>query len=176
MSLTAEQFRALVGTDIAIGDPELTVLLNGAWQAIEARYGSLEPVIELHHGTGPNLLLGRAAASVGSVSIGSALDPTALEADDYRLGADRRSLFRLETGTNPSVVWPGWEEVTYTPFNDVDARHTVQRKLVELELLSRPGVVGMTEGNFSIQLAQGQSYSDLREEILASLAPGWVFA
>ena len=178
MPLTPEQLRAQLEADIALTDAALQAMLTAAYQAIDKRYGPLTATSELHSGDGDTIILGRPTTTdaVDSVTIRHGETETLLADDDWELQGDGRTMYRLLTGTSPAYYFGAPVAVVYTPTSDSADRDRVARQLVELELLSKPGVIGFTEGNWSIQFSNNQSYTQLYEEILGSLGGHWAFA
>lgn len=171
--LTVDEFKARVSTDLA--DAVIEDLLDAAEAAIAARYGAVgAAVTELVDGGLTWITLRRRAASIDTITetyLDSA--PVTLDDDDYRIRHDRRSLQRLDYGTNPSRVWTGLVEVKFTPEDDTAERKRVQAALVQLDLNYAPGLTSEQIGSWREDRQQSSvwNYETEREAILASLIP-----
>lgn len=170
-SLTVEEVQGLVETDLS---PEsLQLLIDAAEQAIARVAGPTGEVVEIRDGGSSVVILNRFAAAIGSVREASATED--LNEDDFWLRSDRRSIDRLATGPSPARLWRGPVVVTYTPVDEVAERKAIALKLVQLDLDAHPGVLGFTEGNWSIQFPNGESWGATRADLLAGSGPLWSF-
>lgn len=170
-SLTVEELRAQVETDLA--DADLQLLINAAEQAVARVAGPLGDVVEIRAGGSSIVILNRRAATISTIR--EAGQDEDLDPDDFWLRSDQRSIDRLETGPDPSSTWRGPVVVTYSPVDDVAERKAIAIKLVELDLSSTPGVLGFTEGNWSIQFPNGETWGATRADLLSAAAPLWTF-
>lgn len=176
------ELRAVMG-DVALSDAALTVFEADAEAAILAIAGPLGTSTYRSLGRSSIIMLPRYAASIEAVREG--IDPViALASDDWRLLSDRRSIERLPLGTNPAYIsgphatsyaFLDPVEVDYTPADDLATRRVVAVLLIRAAAVAQPGVLGMTEGNFSIQYANGQTYSVSRDDALEAAGPLWGF-
>lgn len=177
MGLTAGEFRdAIVPVTVAMSDEALQLILDGTWSALTAVAGPGGTITELRDGGGTYVILDFRAASIASISERWGDTTTELEATDYEIRGDRRSVRRRSDGDNPSTLWVGVVEVTYQAEDRDAALQLAQLQLMKLELSSNPGLAGFVVGNFSVQFQQGKSYQDLRADILASVTRNWSFA
>lgn len=172
--LDVDGLRLHVTTEL--GDTALGLLLDAAYEAIDAHAGTggsedyPASITELiTPGPGDRLMLSRPASSVTSVREGT----TDLESDDYEL-IGGQMLVRLDDGTNPQSRWRGRVEVVYPALPDENERDRVAIALVKLELDFSPGVVSERLGDHSITFAQGaaSAHAEQRAAILASLNTG----
>jgi hypothetical protein len=105
-------------------------------------------------------------------------------AAEYRLSpTDSRSLWRSIPGTGEAAipatselgVWRGPVTVVSTPLSLASLRKVATAQLVKGAISNNPGVLGLTEGNFTIQYANGQTYSVTVDDVLESVDPLWSF-
>lgn len=193
--LTVAAFREFVTTEL--GDAPLQTLLDAAEQAITAILGPVSDYgrTETHDGGRSSIItLDAQADSIETVTETVGDTVTTLDADDYLLRNDRRSLERLANGTNPPGGW-GWAggrswspwqgrvTVGYTGFDDLARRRSVQRGLVELDLNQAGGTSDVSSeriGEFSETFATratGGDYLSARAALLDSLlSVGWSFS
>ena len=170
MTLTVADLRQHVTT--ALLDPALQRLLDAAYEAIAGRFGDAAAVTETHRGgSGPLLMLNRAAASITSVTEDAVRVPVALAPADYALRPSGSLLERLTTGTHPGCRWLGRVDVVLVPLADAAERDRVAIALVEMDLNYSPGVTSETIGDWSETKADNSAmnYELEREAILASL-------
>jgi len=153
----------------------LQLLLDAAEAAIENALGgppgALTEVVDGRLST--FLTLRRRVAAIGSiVSTQDGVDTT-LATDDYRLAWDRRTVWRLGTGTNAAYRWPsGLVAITYEPEGDEEERKRAQKALVSLDANYAAGLTSEQIGSWMEQHSQSSSdYLDQRSAILASLWP-----
>jgi hypothetical protein len=166
--------RSVMGA-VAASDAALTTFEGAAELAIEAVAGPLGAAVEIRDGGSSIVILPRYASAVTKVTEGREV-PLELAANDWLLRSDRRSIERLRFGTNPAMRFLDPVRIEYTPLDDTLLRRAVAVALIKAELTAQPGVLGVTEGNFTIQYANGQSYSVTREDVLESVGPLWSFA
>ena len=190
--LTVEEIRLFHST--ALEDDAIQLLLDSAEAAITARFGPVadpspdETVVEHHDGYGYEILtLRRQAASIAAVS--ELVDTTTfnLEADNYRLRDDGRTLQRLPYGTTPPILaasrsgvagWSGFVTIEFAPANDLAERKRVQSALVALDLNYAPGLTAEAVGEWSVRAnssgattsGDANAYRDERASIIESMA------
>lgn len=171
--LTVDDLRlwpAFATTDSTV----LDLLLDAEEQAIERELGGpVGTVVEVVDGGALSYLtLRRRAASIGSV--GTVIDgfSTTLDATDWRLRGDRRTIQRLGTGTNPSALWGGLVTVAYEPEDDSVIRMRVQRELVALDLTVSPGATSEQIGAW-LEMQQKSSVWNEQAERAAILSTLW---
>lgn len=177
------ELKAVMG-DVGITDAALTTFEADAEAAIEAIAGPLGSTAT-HRTLGRStvVMLPRYAASIEAVREG--IDPVVdLATDDWKLLSDRRSVERMPLGTNPAYIagphatsyaFLDPVEVDYVPADDKATRRVVAVLLIRAAAVAQPGVLGMTEGNFSIQYANGQTYTVSRDDALGAVGPLWSF-
>lgn len=169
--------RSLVESDLT--DDALTIELAAAEADVERVAGPLGELREVHRSVGRAIILNRYAASVRAVREFDADDD--LEAEDWRLDADGRTLWRLDTGPSPASLWgggnrDGWVRVYYQARDDLAMRQGAVIALVKGGIAGTPGVLGLTEGNFSIQFQNGATWSSVRSDVTAGVEKPWNFA
>ena len=98
---------------------------------------------------------------------GVAGDRTTLEADDFEVVNDGRTLLRLTGGPNGARYWAPLVEVTYTPKANAAEREEVTIKLIQLDLSYRGGLKSERAGDYAFTLS-GDIAAD-REAILQTL-------
>lgn len=167
-----DELRAVLG-DVAATDEALTTFLLDAEAAIEAVAGPAGDVVEVRRGGSSFVILNRIAATIASVVEGRYL-PVELDPDDYALYGDGRSIERLGTGTHPATRWTD-PTFTYAARDDRESRRVAAIALIRAALTGQPGVLGLTEGNFSIQYASGETWTATRDDVLESVGPLWNF-
>lgn len=157
----------------SVDEDVLTFLLAAAETDIERELGGpVGTATEVVDGRLLTFLtLRRRAVSITSVTTDWDQVETTLASDDYRIATDRRSIFRLGTGTNPGARWP-LTTVVYEPEDDETSRKRAQKALVSLDLNYAPGQTSEQIGAWMEQHSQSSSdYIDQRRAILASLWP-----
>lgn len=168
MSLnTPAGVRAQIDTDLL--DADLQVLLDDADAEITRRYGALAAHSEDLQAGGVVIMLSRKAASISTVKervrVGDTLTEYSLDATDYALRADGRTVERLNTGLNPWSEWRGTVAVAYVPADQTATRKRVELDLVRLALqyraVSSQGVGGQNISHVD--------YNAEREKLLAVL-------
>jgi hypothetical protein len=171
MTVDTDQLREFVSTSVS--DESLQLLLDAAYQTIDACIGPAGDRQEFFTAAGDLLMLSRAAESITGVTENVGRSSVVLAADDYELRPSGSTLVRLWTGTNPGWSWCGRVDVAYSPFDDTATRDRVAIELVKLDVAFNPGLAGQTIGTWSESYtASGQGgYADQREAILASLNP-----
>lgn len=159
-----------------VDDAVLEVLLEAAESAIERELGG--PVGAVQEVISGDLLtfltLRRRATSITSITTAVDGVTTNLAADDYRLAYDRRTIWRLGDGTNPSAYWPsrpGIATVVYAAEDDEADRKRVQAQLVDLDLNAAPGVSMEQIGAWMETRQQNATWNQAteRKAILATL-------
>jgi hypothetical protein len=174
MLLTLDEFRGLRET--GLDDEPLQLLLDAAEAEITRHAGPVGEVTQLHTHGGRLLALGRAAASVSSITETSfsTHEVTTLAADDYYIWPGGYIIERQSGGTNSRHTWFDRTTTVYVPADDVDIRKGVQADLVNLMLNYQPGLTSETVGSWTTQLAANSVWnnSDERIAILSRLSTG----
>lgn len=172
--LDIDQVRSAIET--SLDDAGLQLQIDGALALVESVAGPVGAVTEERRGGSSVVLLGRRYASIESVTEGYATSyPTVLATDDWELGPDGRSLTRRGYGTNPAAWFSGPVRVVGTAEDDVAIRRLVALQLIKHNLATTPGVLGFTEGNWSIQFPNGETWSATQADLLGTLRPLWSF-
>jgi len=157
----------------------LDLLLEAEEQAIERELGGpVGTATEVIDGRLLSFLtLRRRAASITSITTLVDTISTTLASNDYRLSHDKRTLWRLGTGTNPSARWPaflfGSTTVVYEPEDDEALRKRVQRELIALDLNVSPGGTSEQIGSWMEQQQRSSVWNEATERraILSTLWP-----
>lgn len=172
--LDAADVVAQLGSDV---DPDaLQIQIEGALAAIEAVAGPVTEVREDRLGGSSVIILARRAASVRRIIEAYSTSSRELADDDWSLGSDRRSITRRVGGTNSaSAFGDGWVTVYYQPEDAIAVRRIVAIQMIKHNVATTPGVLGFTEGNWSIQFPNGETWGATHAELLASLAQPWSF-
>lgn len=169
-----------------MSDDELETMANAISAEIDARLGPVGPVtVELGDPTDPDtrylrtLRLARPAMAGQPVTIserdpgnsGNAADATLLQAADFRILHEGRTLQRLSTGPNPRDYWAPLVSVTYTPAGTPQAaRDEAVIRLMILDLSYRGIIKSERAGDYQWQgSVSADSYSNEREAIFAGL-------
>ena len=169
---SVDQVREHVVT--ALGDGALVRAVEDAEAAIDRVGGPVGEIREERPGRGSAIIiLARRAASIRAIREHG--DDEDLAGDDWRLLSDQRSIRRLHDGTNAAHAWRR-PIVSYQPVDELATRRMVAIELVKGSLTSMPGVLGFTEGNWTIQYANGQTWRSSRQDALDELGPEWGFA
>lgn len=176
MLLTVDEFRAAVPATVPLSDEALQLLLNGTEAALTVVAGPGGTITELRDGGASYVILAYRAASITSISERWGDTTTELATDDWELRGDGRSIRRRADGTNPSAWWVGVVTVEYEAADRSAVLKLAQIELMKLEIASNPALAGQTVGNWSIQLQQGKTYAQLRQDILDSLSTNWQIA
>lgn len=162
----------LLDTDVDAA--RLLLELGAAESAIEHVAGPIGEVRELHRGGSGVVILDRYAASIRAVR--EPYGDEDLTADRYRLDGDRRSLWRLDENA-VGIAWAaGLVSVYYQTADDLVARQATALALMRHSLSGIPGVLGFSEGNFSIQFNNGESWSSAQADVLEAVGRPWSFA
>lgn len=164
--ITVEELRELVETDLS--DEALQIEIDAAEQAILRVAGSLDDVTEEREGHSEYVILARHAAEITTVSDDDG-ETELTETDDWILLSDRRSLRRV------GARWRHRVQVAYTPADELALRQMVIVQLVRHAITGTPGVIGFTEGNWSIQFASGETWSAARQGVLDGVGLPWHF-
>jgi hypothetical protein len=174
VTLTVDDLRGFV--ESSLGDDALGLLLDAAYEEIDrvigiAGYDASASVTEVLTGiAGDLLMLSRPASAVTSVLE----NDVTLAADDYELLGDQM-LRRLNDGTNPQRCWGRRVIPTYELVDNANERDRAAIALVQLDVNRQPGVASERLGDHSITFAGGDTYTEDRAAILASLtSPGFV--
>lgn len=178
MTLTVDDLRGHI--ESSLGDTELGLLLDAAYESIDALIGpggsedypaSVTEILTV--GPGDLFMLSRPAESITSISE-SRSAPTTLDPDDYEL-IGNQMVRRVRDGTNPRSAWHSQVTVTYEPLADANRRDVAAIALVKLDIDHSPGVVSERLGDHSIAYAQGDTaYAEEKAAILASLTSGFI--
>ncbi len=168
-----DDLRAVLG-DVAASDEALTTFLADAEAAIASVAGPLGDVVEVRRGGSSFVILNRIVDEISAVVEGRYL-PVTLDPTDYQLRADGRSIERIDSGPNPAVRWTDPTEFRYAAKDDKESRRAAAIALIRASLTGQPGLLGMTEGNFSVQYASGETWTSTRDDILESVGPLWNF-
>lgn len=176
-----DRVKERTGTDLS--DGEILAMIDGIAQELDARFGPAgEMTVHLGDPTDPNsrfwsnLRLVIPADTAEAITIierdpgnsGEAVAATTLDAADYRVLHNGRTLQRLTTGPNGRQFWAPLVEVTYTPQGLQAARDEVTIKLIQLDLSYRGGLRSEKAGDYQFTLS-GDMAAD-REAILKTLA------
>jgi hypothetical protein len=170
-TLTVAELRSLVATELT--DAALQLLIDAAEEQLAGLPAG--DITETYRGGSSVIILRWPASAV--VSVREADYTTDVPADEYRLSAtDSRSLWRKIAGASEPGTWAGPVTVVST-----SASHAALRKLVTVQLVkgsinNNPGVLGMTEGNWTIQFDNGTTWSADTEDALAVAAAPWSFS
>lgn len=166
-----------------LSDDELEAMATAIVQEIDARLGPVGPItVELGDPTDPataylrTLRLARPAIAGQPMTVserdpansGAAGDATILQAADYRILHEGRTLQRLNNGPNPREYWAPLVSVTYTPAGTPQAaRDEAAIRLMILDLGYRGLIKSERAGDY--QWTAGDSHAAEREAIFAGL-------
>jgi hypothetical protein len=90
--------------------------------------------------------------------------------------ADLRSVLGSVAASDAALTtFEGAAELAIEAVAGPLGRRAVAVALIKADLTAQPGVLGLTEGNFTIQYANGQTYSVTRADVLESVGPLWSF-
>jgi hypothetical protein len=157
----------------------LQLLLDAEEQAIEREMGGpVGAVTEVVDGGYLTFITLRwRAAGITSVETTHDEVLTTLATDDYQLRHDRRSLFRLGTGTNPGYRWPNIVTIEYDVEDDEAIRKRVQKELIALDMNYAPGSTSEQIGSWMEQQQKSSVWNAAAERnaIMATLWPGFEF-
>lgn len=167
-----DDLAALLDSDVDAG--RLALELAAAENAIELSAGPVGEVREFHRGGAGVIILRRFAASVRAIR--EPYEDEDLVDGVWRLDADRRSLWRLDTSGTPIGWAAGDVSVYYQPADDLALRQAAALALIRHSLSGIPGVLGFSEGNFSIQFKNGETWSSAQADVMGSLERPWSFA
>ncbi|MEL7755246.1 hypothetical protein VO57_015255 [Citromicrobium bathyomarinum] len=163
-------------------DAELQAMIDAITAELDGRFGPIgETTVKIGDPGEPassamrHLRLVRPADAAQPITIvernpgnsGADGDRTTLDADDFELLHDGRTLLRLTSGPNGSHYWAPLVEVTYTPQANAAAREEATIKLIQLDLSYRGGLKSEKAGDYSFTLS-GDIAAD-REAILKTL-------
>ena len=176
-----DRVKERTGTDLS--DAEILAMIAAIAQELDARFGPAGAMtVHLGDFTEPNtsflstVRLVIPADTAEAITIierdpgnsGQAVAATTLDAADYRVLHNGRTLQRLTTGPNGRQFWAPLVEVTYTPQGLQAARDEVTIKLIQLDLSYRGGLRSEKAGDYQFTLS-GDMAAD-REAILQTLA------
>lgn len=166
-----------------MSDDELDAMITAIVAEIDARLGPAGPVsVELGDPVDPDtryrrtLRLQPPADTAQAITVterdpansGAASSATILQAADYRVLHDGRTLQRLNSGPNGRDYWAPLVTVAYTPKGIPQAsRDEAVIKLMMLDLSYRGALKSERAGDYQFTL--GDDVSAQREAILASL-------
>lgn len=174
------------GSDLSDAELEALILANAA--VLARRLGPVGPVTkELGDPGDPHSRfdrtlrvtppIGPGDVTIVEISPGNSGDSGAsveLDAADYRILHEGRTLQRLTSGPNGREYWAPLVRVTYTPEGPSEAeREEAQIKLALVDLSYRGGLKSERAGDYSMTLS-GDPAAD-REAIIAGLLPGGGF-
>lgn len=178
MTLTVDDLRGHI--ESSLGDTELGLLLDAAYESIDALIGpggsedypaSVTEILTV--GPGDLFMLSRPAESITSISE-SRSAPTTLDPDDYEL-IGNQMVRRVRDGTNPRSAWHSQVTVTYEPLADTNRRDVAAIALVKLDATHNPGVMSERLGDHTLtQLPIPGSYTKERQAILDALVGGFI--
>lgn len=152
----------------------LALELAAAEAAIELAAGPVGEIREIHRGGTGVLILRRFAASVRAIR--EPYEDSDVDVAGWRLDADRRSLWRLDTSSIPIAWAHGEVSVYYQPADDLALRQAVALALIRHSLSGIPGVLGFSEGNFAIQFKNGETWTSAQADILHAVEQPWSFS
>ena len=169
-----------------MSDGELTSMIAAITGEIDAQLGPVGPITkELGDPTDPHTAHARTLrlqppALAGQAIVITERDPgnsgdttsaTILQAADYRILHDGRTLQRLNTGHNPCDYWAPLVTVTYTPAGAPQvARDDAIIKIMMLDLSYRGLIKSERAGDYQWQgSVSSDSYTAERAAIIASL-------
>ena len=166
-----------------LSDDELTAMINAIVEDMDARLGTVGPVtVELGDPTDPDtryrrtLRLQRPALTSEAITIterepgnsGDASAATVLQAADYRILHEGRTLQRLNSGPNGRDYWAPLVTVTYTAAGTAQAaRDEAVIKVMMIDLSYRGGLKSERAGDYQFTLS-GDPIAD-RNAVLDSL-------
>ncbi|MAM39335.1 MAG: hypothetical protein CL949_12750 [Erythrobacter sp.] len=175
-----DRVKERTATDLS--DVELQAMIDGIAAELDARFGAIgETTVKIGDPSDPassamrHLRLVKPADTAQPITIvernpgnsGVDGDRTTLEADDFEVLHDGRTLLRLTGGPNGSSYWAPLVEVTYTPQGHAAARDEATIKLIQLDLSYRGVLKSEKAGDYSFTLS-GDITAD-REAILKTL-------
>ena len=175
-----DRVRERTGSDLS--DTELTAMISGITDEMNARFGPAGPItVELGDLDEPfgrkfrTLRLARPLDTGQAVTItedlpadnGLALARITLQPADYRVLHGGRTLQRLTGGPNSASLWAPLVSVTYTPIGEAAARDEATIKLIQLDLSYRGGLKMERAGDYQYQLSP--DFLDEREKIFKGL-------
>lgn len=168
--LTLAEMREHVETDIV--DGALQRVMNSEEAEIDSRFGAIATQPDVLGGLGTDLFPSRPIQTVTGTITEILFDTfgnessTDLNADDFKILNNGRTLKRLTTGTNPRQVWGHRIELTYVPLDETERRIGVLVDLVKLSL-SNNGKKNEWSGDYRTE--QKENYQRERERILSRL-------
>lgn len=176
-NLTVEELRTFIATELA--DSALQLLIDAAEEQL-ANVPSGE-ISEQYRGGSRVIILRRPAESISSIreaNAGADLDdgdPDPATAE-YQLQPDGRSIYRIDPGLTYYRYWWGPVTIVSTPRALASLRKVATVQLVKGAIANNPGILGMTEGNWTIQFENGSTWSEAIDDGLAALDPPWAFS
>ena len=185
-----DRVRERTGTDL--GDTEISAMIAGIADEIAGRFGaSGEITVTIgdpvdRHRWKQTLTLARPLDPSQAVAIvelepansGSAAAEIPLDAGDYRVLHEGRTLQRLADGPHGHTWWAPMVRLTYTPVGQAAARDEVTIKLIQLDLSYRGLIKSERAGDYQwAGSVSSDSYAAEREKLIASLgSSGMVMA
>lgn len=168
--LTPADLREHIQTSLV--DTALQRLIDGAEMDILQQAGPLGVLEDRRRGGGTLLFLSRPVGTLTSVveRYGDPLGLTdiTLDATDYTLMPDKRTLRREWIGTHRVDRWADDVIVTYTVLDETADRQRALINLVKLEIAYQPGLTAQSIGTWMEQY-RNVNYVDERAQIFASL-------
>ena len=170
-TLTVAELRSLVATELS--NDALQLLIDAAEeQLVNLPTGE---ITETYRGGSSVIILRWPAAAIDSVR--EADMTTDVPADEYRLSAtDSRSLWRRIPGLAQPGTWSGPVTVVSTTRSQANLRKLATVQLVKGAINNNPGVLGMTEGNWTIQFENGSTWSAAIDDALSVADQPWSFS
>jgi hypothetical protein len=178
-TLSVAELRTLAATELT--DAALQLLIDAAEEQLATL--PVGQVTERYRGGSSVIILRWPAASVDSVT--EVWESVVVPPAEYRLSpTDSRSLWRSIPGTGEAAipatselgVWRGPVTVVSTPLSLASLRKVATAQLVKGAISNNPGVLGMTEGNFTIQFENGSTWSAAVDDALAVADAPWNFS
>lgn len=179
-----DRVKERTGSDLS--DAELQAMIDGIAEELDTRFGPAgEITVEKGDPTDPDtpflrtLMLDRpidtgepvTIAEIFPANSGDAPAEIELDATDYRILHDGRTLQRLTTGTNGATHWAAFIRLTYTPKGEAAARDEATIKLIQLDLSYRGLIKAEKAGDYQWQGSlSADSYGKEREAIFEGLA------
>ncbi len=177
--------RVKIRTGSDLPDSELQAMIVAIGAELALRLGPVGPVtVELGDPTDPDSRYRRTHRLARPIDVaedvtiverdpannGNAHSAITLEATDYRVMHEGRTLQRLLTGPNGREFWAPLVTVSYTPIGaagEQAARDEATIKLIHLDLTWRGGMKREKAGDYELTLADNPT--DEREKIIAAL-------
>lgn len=169
--LTVDQLREHVTS--SLGDDALQRYIDAEDALITARMGPVGQYTDVRFPRGATrvFLLGRAPASIVSVTERLWENDTVLEPDDYIVV--NTVLRRLDTGPHPIEPYTDRVTIVYTSADDSAIRTLALIKLCALDIadVDAMAVVSRTVGLHTVMFASAEARSQARDDVWAELTP-----